>query len=51
MEIMWEELLPYRKRTLMKEEFIKLKQLALTIKFPITGDKAFKEALQLTILK
>lgn len=50
-EIMWEELLPYRKRTLTKEEFIKLKQLALAIKFPITGDKAFKEALQLTILK
>lgn len=50
-EIMWEELLPYRERTLTKEEFIKLKQLALAIKFPITGDKAFKEALQLTILK
>lgn len=50
-EIMWEELLPYRKNVLTKEEFIRLKQLALSIKFPMTGDKVFKEALQLTILE
>lgn len=48
--IEWEELLPYRKNILTRKEFIKLKQLALSIKFPLTGDKAFRDALQLTIL-
>ena len=49
-DIEWEELLPYRKNILTRKEFIKLKQLALSIKFPLTGDKAFRDALQLTIL-
>lgn len=50
-DIEWEELLPYRRNILTQEEFIKLKQFALSIKFPLTGDKAFREALQLTILE
>ena len=49
-DIEWEELLPYRKNILTRKEFIELRQFALSIKFPMTGEKAFKEALQLTIL-
>jgi len=48
-EILWEELLPYRKNILTEEEYFKLKQYALALKFPIVGDKAFRKALQLTV--
>lgn len=49
-EIMWEELLAYRKNILTRKEFIALKQRALILRFPFVGDKAIKEALNLTII-
>lgn len=49
-EIMWEELLPYRKKKMTKSEFNILRQYALGLKFPITGAKAFESALQLTVV-
>lgn len=49
-EIMWEDLLAYRKNILTKREFHILKQKAMMLKFPFMGDRGIQEALQLTIL-
>ena len=49
-EIIWEELLPYRRTKLTLQQYTQLKQYALKLKFPITSDKAFKQALQLEII-
>lgn len=48
-DVVWEELLPYRTKTLSIPEYIKLKQFAMSLRFPIIADKAFQKAMQLSI--
>lgn len=50
-EILWEQLLPYRNRSLTRGEYFKLKQFALSLRFPILGDKGFQQALQVVVSK
>lgn len=48
-EVVWEKLLPYRKSTVNQVEYRSLKQMALFLKFPVVGEKAFQEALQIKV--
>ena len=47
--IVWDELLPFRRKVMSSQEYSRLKQYALALRFPVTADQSFKKAMQLTV--